>query len=548
MADIRRGHWGRLIGAAVAVIAGAFVAPRIMGRPDIQENRVLAAPPEPPRSAADLTAFRKATDAWVADHFPPRIQLIGALNALRMQFGVSGSSRVIVGRDGWLFHDDSTHLGAGRGDPPLADAAAQAWLEGLAGRTEALRAEGRAYVVLAPPLKETVYPEFAPGWFHLDPNRTAVRLSRLARLSGAGDVVYPYAEIARQARWGLKTYSRHDTHWTDLGAYHGYAAFMRNLQARGLAEGPRGLEDFSPLTAPGEGGSPRDLARMLGVASFVKVDYPMVEETVPPQNLRITYLSPKLDWTGPRLIETGQVGKPTLLMTVDSFSNALLPFLYAHFSRIVTAHNQDGVWRPDLIARFQPDIVALEVVEGSLPIVMAGGPPAPPEAQARIRQNIANRKSYLIYPSTGPRPRKGKLIEGGPGDDLLEGTPRSDVIQGRPGDDTLNGGAGNDTLPAGQGRDVVYGGDGDDFIAGGRDDDVLHGGKGGDTFSFAVGSGVDQIMDFNAGEGDRIQVTRGTGYAARQVGADTVVEFQGARLILRGVAMADLPRGWIANR
>lgn len=250
MGDRYRAHWGRLIGATVAVVAGAFLAPRLIGQPDLMENRVLAAPPKPPRSAADLATFRKATDAWVADHFPPRTQLIAAVNGLRLRLGFSGSNRVIVGRDGWLFYDDTTHLGPARGDPPLSDAAAQAWLEGLVGRTEAMRAEGRAFIVLAPPMKETVYPEFAPGWFRLDPNRAAPRLARLARLSRAGEVIYPHAEIAQQARWGLKTYSRHDTHWTDLGAYHGYVALMRSLQARGLTDGPRSLEAYAPL-APG---------------------------------------------------------------------------------------------------------------------------------------------------------------------------------------------------------------------------------------------------------------------------------------------------------
>lgn len=548
MADSHRLHWAGLIAATAAVIAGAFVLPLVVGRPDIQENRALAPPPAPPRSPADLTAFRKATDAWVADHFPPRTQLIGALNALRLRLGVSGSNRVIVGREGWLFYDDGSHMAAARGEPELSDAAAQAWLEGLAGRTEALRAQGRAYVVLAPPAKETVYPEFGPGWFQLDYNRAATRLSRLARLSGAGDFIYPHAEIQQQAQWGVKTYSRHDTHWTDLGAYQGYVAFMHNLQARGLAEGPRGPKNFALRTTLGEGGEPRDLALMLGVASLVDVDYPLLQDTTPAQDLKITYLGPRLDWTELRLIETGQAGKPTLLMTVDSFSNAMLPFLYPHFSRIITAHNQDGAWRPDLIARFQPDIVALEVVEGGLLAVMSGGPPASPESQARIRLRIANRPSYIHHPTIGPRPRTGVVKQGGPGDDVIAGTPRSDRIHGRQGADRLKGLAGNDTLLGGQGPDALDGGDGGDLISGGRGDDVLYGGKGGDIFSIDVGAGVDQVMDFRGGDGDQVQLAIGVAYVASQVGPDTVISFQGGRMILRGVTLAELPRGWIRNQ
>lgn len=548
MADPHRLHWAGLISATIAVMAGAFALPWIVGRPDMVENRVLAPPPTPPRTPADLAPFRVATEAWVADHFPPRIQLIGALNALRLRLGFSGSSRVIVGHSGWLFYDDTSHLGAARGDPELRDAAAQTWLEGLAGRTAALAADGRAYVVLAPPVKEALYPQFAPDWFKLDVNRAAVRLTRLARLSGAGDVIYPHDELARQTSWGVKTYSRHDTHWTDLGAYYGYVAFMRHLQARGLTEGPLPADQFTLLLAPGEGGEPRDMALMLGVASFVDVDYPLLKTPTPPAGLKVTYLGPKLDWTDLRLIETGQAGKPTLLMTVDSFSNAMLPFLYPHFSRIITAHNQDGAWRPDLIARFKPDIVALEVVEAGLPSVMNQGPAASGEAKTRIRLSIADRKAYIQNPSTGLASPKGKTILGGPGDDLLRGTPRSDFMQGRSGADKLKGQAGNDTLVGGQGLDTVDGGDGDDLVSGGRGDDTLYGGRGSDTFSAAAGAGLDDVRDFNAGEGDRVQLAVGLAYVARQIGPDTVVDIQGGRIILRDVVLARLPKDWIRNR
>ena len=369
-----RAHWGRLIGATVAVLAAAFVAPRLIPPPDLAENRRLAEAPAWPDSVAGLNAYRHAVDAYVADRFPSRALLIGGLNRLRLALGVSGSDRVIVGRDGWLFHDDGTHLGASRGDPPLTDAQARAWLAGLAGRREALAAQGKAYLVLSPPMKASLYPWEAPGWFRLDPNRPAVTLSRLARASGAGQVLYLNGAMAQQAAWGLKTYSPHDTHWTGLGAYLGYAAFMRALQAQGLTDGPRPLETFTE-TRRGEINKPRDLALMLGVAGFVDIDYPEITDPDGEAAVQVTFLDPaRRDWTGLRVIDTGLADKPVLLMTVDSFSNALLPFLFGHFSRIVTVHGDQGLWRPDLIARFNPDIVVTEIVEGGLTAAMEAGP------------------------------------------------------------------------------------------------------------------------------------------------------------------------------
>jgi hypothetical protein len=71
-------------------------------------------------------------------------------------------------------------------------------------------------------------------------------------------------------------------------------------------------------------------------------------------------------------------------MTRDSFSNELLPFMYSHFSRIILAHNQDGFWRPDLIGRFKPDIVILEVLESGLRVAAGDGPSPSAAALARI--------------------------------------------------------------------------------------------------------------------------------------------------------------------
>jgi len=394
-------HWRLLVGTILVLMAAAWLAPRWVRPPDIQENRVLAPKPAWPHGLADLKLFRKAADAYVADHFPIRPHLIGALNRIRMLAGVSGSPKVIVGREGWLFFDDDSHLGPVRGDPPMPPQEIREWLTALAGRREYVRAHGARYLVLTPPAKEAVYPQHGPWWFGgPNPNRPTVLLPKLAQASGAGEVVYLYPAVAAATKAGQKTFSRHDTHWTGYGAYAGYVGLMTRLHALGLtAEGPKRLADFDKVPALGAK-LPRDLALMLGVASFVDLDYPHFENLRGQARARTTYLSPKQDWTGPQVIDTGQAGKPVLLMTRDSFSNELLPFLLPHFSRIVLAHNQDGVWRPDLIARFKPDIVILEVIEAGLRVSLGEGPPPSAEAAARI-----DRLLRAARPKAPPTPR-----------------------------------------------------------------------------------------------------------------------------------------------
>lgn len=547
-ADPLTRHWRRLVGASVLVLAGAFVLPHVTRTPDLQENRVLAPFPAPPKRLGDLTAYRRGLDAWVADHFAPRTHLIAGVNLLRYAAGSSGSPQVLVGRQGWLFDDDGTHLGQAAAGPQVGDAEAAAWLDGLAGRTEALAAQGKPYVLLVPPMKAAAVPDRAPAWFRLGVNRPAVLLPRLARVSGAGQALYLQPALARETAWGLKTYSAHDTHWTGLGAYLGYAELMRVLQARGaVSEGPRPLSDFVAVRE-GEANKPRNLALMLGIASFVPVDYPELGDPETEELNRVTWLGPRHDWTGPRVIDTGLAGKPVLLITVDSFSNALLPFLYAHFSRVIVAHNNDGFWRPDLVARFNPDVVVTEVVESGMMSAMQGSPAPSGQARARIREVLARRQRYALE-DRGPAVRADyRRREGTDQNDRIDGDNGADDIQARPGDDTVMGYGGDDAIRGGRGNDVIDGGDGDDWLSGGRGNDTLTGGRGADVFQGFADCGDDLITDFSLDEGDRIELEPDTAYELRQEGADAVVQMQAGRLVLKGVRAADLPRGSIRLR
>jgi hypothetical protein len=498
-------HWRWLSALTAGCLAAAFALPHLAPAPDLQEKRPLADLPPWPRRLSDLAAFRHGMDRYVGDRFPARPYLIGGLNRLRLALGVSGSERVIVGRDGWLFYDSGDHFGAARGDPPLTEAQTTAWLNGLAARTEALAARGARYLVVSAPLKETVYPQFGPAWYAgPDPHRAAATLSQRAAMTGAGTVLNLYDAEVAPTRWGLKTFSRHDTHWTGLGAYQAYRAILEQLNVMGVTDPPRPLTDFTET--PRDVPAPRDLALMLGVANSVDVDVPRF--TAPRIESRLTtrYLTPRQGWTAPRVIDTGEAGKPVLLMTFDSYSTALLPFLYGHFSRLILAHDQEGFWRQDLIDRFHPDVVITEVVESGLPFAMEGSLIASDAARARIAE-----------------------------------FPAAPNLKGTQGNDTLIGGPGDETIRGGRGDDQIHGGPGDDWLSGDRGNDTLWGGPGADTFHSFAQAGVDRVMDFSVAEGDRVLLDPGTPYTIRQQGADTIIDMGGgAQVILVGVKATSL--------
>ena len=137
-------------------------------------------------------------------------------------------------------------------------------------------------------------------------------------------------------------------------------------------------------------------------------------------------------------------------------------------------------------------------------------------------------------------------VVGGQGNDQLSGGDGNDVVYANLGDDTLAGDAGNDWVRGGQGNDLLTGGAGDDWLSGDKGDDTISGGAGADIFHSFGDAGLDRVTDFNAGEGDRVQLDPGTTYSVAQVGSDTVISMTGgAVMTLVGVSMASLPTGWI---
>ena len=357
-------HWWRLIAGVIALQILLLLLDRIPGlaAPELVENRALAQLPARPRSPADLERFRVGLDAYVTDQFPARRRLIAGLNYLRYLAGYSGTARVVVGRQGWLFYDNDSHLSQLR-PSSLAAAEITAWVDTLEARGQWLARRNIVHVVVAPPVKERLYPEHAPAWAG---DGKALADADLLAAAATQAKVTSYVDLRRSlaaARAdGLLIYSPFDTHWSGEGAYVAYAALLQALAARGLPVAPRPRHYFAELGVV-RAARPQDLAHMLGIAGFVEQTFVQLHD--PSLTTRIRYLTAATDWAADRVIETGREG-PVLLLTGDSFSNVWLPLISGHFSRVVFSHHQNGFFRQDLIERFKPDVVLLEVIEPGL--------------------------------------------------------------------------------------------------------------------------------------------------------------------------------------
>ena len=104
-------------------------------------------------------------------------------------------------------------------------------------------------------------------------------------------------------------------------------------------------------------------------------------------------------------------------------------------------------------------------------------------------------------------------IYGIAGQNSLYGEDGNDTIAAGTGDDLLAGGVGDDLLAGDAGNDTLWGGEGNDTMIAGPGTDRMAGGAGADVFVFdaaalaGVGAAADTISDFNAAQGDVIDLS-----------------------------------------
>ncbi|MBX7458350.1 type I secretion C-terminal target domain-containing protein [Qipengyuania sp. 1NDH17] len=137
-----------------------------------------------------------------------------------------------------------------------------------------------------------------------------------------------------------------------------------------------------------------------------------------------------------------------------------------------------------------------------------GGSGGGPDKGAQGKSYYDRRDVDNIWVGT----ERDDVMSGNGGNDTIDGGDGNDRIYAGDGDDYAEGGAGNDLITGGNGDDILIGGAGDDYIRGDAGTDTITGGAGADMFEFIdlsgsnLVDGVDTITDFNASEGDRIEL------------------------------------------
>lgn len=341
---------------------------RVPGKISESENRHLADFPEIFDKDGNLAPkLQSNLRAWFNDNLGFRSELVKFSSSFHYYvLKRSTGGDVEIGADGWLYFAKGNNVDIARGYYPNFD---EEMLERICCQQlkiqEKLNNQGIEYVLVLPPSKVSIYPEFiqsrddsvvrTPDDILADylEEHTAIKVVRVK-------------DALLEAKSSGQLYFKNDTHWNEYGAYIGCSRIIEDLNRWGMVE--HGVAEVSFK----EGTHYGDLANMLGNADLVETE-PCLKSVITNPAAQKNASEEKYDAVrnlslagSVHLYENEEVLGPKILMYGDSMFGAwhTTELLAESCSELVFIWSYE--MRQDLIDFVKPDVIIFEMAERNL--------------------------------------------------------------------------------------------------------------------------------------------------------------------------------------
>ena len=308
------------------------------------ENRKLRTKPE--LKLETITNYPKAFDSYYNDQLPFRSKLIKAWASINYDlFGSTIDSRVVIGKDGWLFYRGDISIQQAQGISEYTDKEKNEILQNLKFNQDKLKEKGIEYYALVIPNKENVYKEYLPDTIPIkeEASRTE-KLIDYIRENSYVNIVYPKEELL-QAKEKYQVYKKCDTHWNDIGALVGTIALQKEIDS-----------DFSYDINNIE-------IQNLGEIGGDLVNFASLSGKLDEENIRVNNFYPEISYERKekeRFISNSENDKKVLFIG-DSFREAMRTYFSKLYGEVVYVHRDN--YKEELLDEIEPDIVIYEAVE-----------------------------------------------------------------------------------------------------------------------------------------------------------------------------------------
>lgn len=248
-------------------------------------------------------------------------------------FDTSPSPLVFLGRDDWMFYYGNQTVPVYRGLEPFSQTGPdrlEAFVAGVKARKDWLAGIGCEHLLVIAPNKESVYPEYMPGfWTRLGPTRLD-QFMEAVRRDGSLNVIdlRPVFEAAKsQDKPGDHIYFEEGTHWNGRGSLIAYNEIMREAGRLLGGIGPKPAGAFEVKQTKGFTDTWRRSMYALDTSRQTEVIYALKTEE---RKARVIQESA---WGTNRVCrsEVGDPKLPSALFLHDSFGPYIEEPLREHF-------------------------------------------------------------------------------------------------------------------------------------------------------------------------------------------------------------------------
>lgn len=308
--------------------------------------------------------FVSGVESYFNDHFGFRKRLVRLNNHWKGElFNDPGSKDALIGRDGWLFYSGQRMIAHYTSTEVWSQQDLENWRRLLEGRRDWLRSRGAKYLLVLPPDKHRVYPEYLPEW--LEPGDKPGKVQQLVEYMKAHSTVemLDLTKALTEAKKLRVDYLQTDTHWNAFGGFVAYRAVVEALsrQLPGLEPLPLDAFSWQPSSPP-----PGDLARILGrPEAYPEKEGVKFVALKPFTAPKVLYDPVRFPHQGPDETRTcytlNPEGSGKAMVFHDSFACAWYSFLGQHFKEVVYVWQYE--WNAPLIEREKPDVVIDEILE-----------------------------------------------------------------------------------------------------------------------------------------------------------------------------------------
>lgn len=203
------------------------------------ENRMLADFPKVHGADGKLNHdFIPQFENWFNDHVGFRKQLFAAnLKSQYDLFNNSANPKVEVGEDGWLFFTEGGNVDIAAGEyAGLGETELEALCRKQMAIRDKLKEQGMEYVLVLPPSKVSIYPEYIKGDFSVRKTPVDFVADYLEAHSDIKVVRMKEALLEEKDRSDELLYFKTDTHWNTHGSYIAYRQLVKQLQDWNLTD------------------------------------------------------------------------------------------------------------------------------------------------------------------------------------------------------------------------------------------------------------------------------------------------------------------------